>query len=120
MAEAVPAAHAANYLAVRQDWLDRRKEEIFEPGLPIIDPHHHLWDRGGWRYLLDELLADTNSGPNVLATVFVQARAMNRADGPEEMKPAGDTERVSGSAALTASGVYGQIRASAGIARHAD
>lgn|SRR5262249_28256247 len=20
--------------------------------LPIIDPHHHLWDRPGWRYLL--------------------------------------------------------------------
>src|SRR5262249_21231402 len=28
MAEAVPAAHAANYFSVRQDWLDRRKEPI--------------------------------------------------------------------------------------------
>src|ERR1041385_3185217 len=92
MAEAVPAAHAANYFSVRQDWLDRRKEQILEPELPIIDPHHHLWDRGGWRYLLDELIADTNSGHNILATVFVQARAMNRAEGPEEMKPVGETE----------------------------
>ncbi len=42
---------------VRQEWLDQWHEEILEPDLPIIDPHHHLWDRDGWRYLLDELLA---------------------------------------------------------------
>ena len=47
-------------------------EPILEPDLPIVDPHHHLWDRPGWRYLLDELLADTNSGHNIVATVFVQ------------------------------------------------
>ena len=64
------------YLPVRQDWLDRRNEPILEPELPIVDPHHHLWDRPGWRYLLDELLADTDSGHNIVATVFVQARAM--------------------------------------------
>src|ERR1700681_3935726 len=67
---------------VRQDWLDRRKEPILEPELPIIDPHHHLWVRPGWRYLLDDLLADTNSGHNIVATVFVQARAMLREGGP--------------------------------------
>ena len=120
MAEVVPAAHAANYFSVRQDWLDRRKEDILEPGLPIIDPHHHLWDRGGWRYLLDELLADTNSGHNILGTVFVQARAMNRAGGPEEMKPVGETEFVNGIAAMTASGIYGKMHACAGIVSHAD
>jgi L-fuconolactonase len=44
--------------------------------LPIVDPHHHLWDRPGWRYLLDDLLLDTNSGHNIVATVFVQAHSM--------------------------------------------
>jgi len=29
---------------VRQEWLLKRHEEIIEPELPIIDPHHHLWD----------------------------------------------------------------------------
>jgi len=120
MADAVPASHAANYFAVRQDWLDRRKEPILEPELPIIDPHHHLWDRQNWRYLLDELLADTNSGHNILGTVFVQARAMHRKDGPEEMKPVGETEFVNGVAAMTASGIYGTIRACAGIVGNAD
>jgi hypothetical protein len=25
-------------------WLARTQEEIIEPGLEIVDPHHHLWD----------------------------------------------------------------------------
>jgi len=95
---------------VRQDWLYRRKEPILEPDLPIVDPHHHLWDRPGWRYLLDELLADTNSGHNILATVFVQAFAMMRAGGPAEMRPVGETEFVNGIAAMSASGIYGMTR----------
>ena len=45
MAQEQSAAEAANYLPVRNDWLARRKEPILEPDLPIIDPHHHLWDR---------------------------------------------------------------------------
>ena len=96
------------------------RKPILEPDLPIIDPHHHLWDREDWRYLLDDLLADTNSGHNIVATVFVQARAMLRADGPDEMKPVGEVEFVNGVAAMSASGIYGKIRACAGIVGHAD
>ena len=55
--------------------------------LPIIDPHHHLWDRPGWRYLLDDWLNDTNSGHNILATVFIQARSMYRETGPVDLRP---------------------------------
>jgi L-fuconolactonase len=108
------------YPPVRHDWLDRRKEPILEPDLPIVDPHHHLWDRPGWRYLLDELLADTESGHNILATVFVQARSMTRAAGPVEMRPVGETEFVNGVAAMSASGIYGKTRHCAGIVGHAD
>jgi L-fuconolactonase len=108
------------YLPVRQDWLDQRHEEILEPTLPIVDPHHHLWERPGWRYLLDDLLADTNSGHNIVATVFVQARAMHRADGPAELRPVGETEFVNGVAAMSASGGYGKSRLCAGIVGHAD
>ena len=108
------------YLPVRQDWLDRRTEPILEPALPIVDPHHHLWDRPGWRYLLDELLADIGSGHNIIATVFVQARAMVRATGPVEMRPVGETEFVNGVAAMSASGVYGKTKVCAGIVGHAD
>jgi predicted TIM-barrel fold metal-dependent hydrolase len=115
---ATPVAYY--YLPVRQSWLDRRREPILDPDLPIVDPHHHLWDRRGWRYLLDELLADTNSGHNIVATVFVQARAMYRMSGPEEMRSVGETEFANGVAAVSASGIYGKTKACAGIVGHAD
>jgi L-fuconolactonase len=114
------AAPIVHYLPVRQDWLDRHEEPILEPELPIVDPHHHLWDRPGWRYLLDELLADTGSGHNIVATVYVQARSMLRASGPQEMRPVGETEFVNGVAAMSASGGYGKTRACAAIIGHAD
>ena len=43
-----------HYVPVREDWLARRTEEALDPALPIVDPHHHLWDRPDWRYLLDD------------------------------------------------------------------
>ena len=105
---------------VRQDWLDRRKEPILEPGLPIVDPHHHLWIRPGSRYLVGDLLADTNSGHNIVATVYVQAHSMYREFGPVEMRPVGETEFVNGVAAMFASGVLGRTRACSGIVGQAD
>lgn len=108
------------YLAVREDWLARWNESILEPELPIVDPHHHLWDRPGWRYLHDDLLADLQSGHNVVATVYVQARSMHKVDGPEELRPVGETEFVNGVAAMYAADTYGSIRACAGIVGHAD
>jgi L-fuconolactonase len=115
-------------------------ETILEPDLPIIDPHHHLWDwpadflagrptpahgfdtviARSMRYLLPEFLADLNSGHNIRATVFVQCTSMYRADGPEGFKPVGETEFVNGVAAMCASGRYGEVRACAGIVGHVD
>ena len=76
---------------VREDWLDRRKEPALEPEVPIVDPHHHLWVRPGWRYMLDDFLADTRTGHNIVATVFVQANSMYRDSGPVDMRPVGET-----------------------------
>jgi predicted TIM-barrel fold metal-dependent hydrolase len=105
---------------VRQDWLDKRHEEIIEPELPIIDPHHHLWDRPNYRYLFPELLADVGSGHNIRATCYEQAREMYRAGGPEELKSLGETQFVSGVAAMSESGKYGPTRCIAGIIGFAD
>jgi hypothetical protein len=55
---------------IRQDWLDKRREEIIELQLPIIDPHHHLWDRPNYRYLFPELLTDVGTGHNIQATCY--------------------------------------------------
>jgi L-fuconolactonase len=110
----------AHYLPVRQAWLDQRKEPILDPDLSIVDPHHHLWDRDGWRYLLDDLLDDTNSGHNIAATVYIQARSMCRTTGPAELRPVGEVEFANGVAAMSASGIYGKTRVCAGIVGQAD
>ena len=94
-------------------------EQILEPDLPIVDPHHHLWDfsarfrdmpppshpfdhvgRLSPRYLIEELSTDLCRGHNVRATVYMECGAMYRADGPEAFKPVGETEFVNGVAAL--------------------
>ena len=104
---------------VREDWLAQHSEEIIDPTLPIVDAHHHLWDRPNWPYLLPELLRDAK-GHNVVATVFVQCGAMYRQDGPVELRPVGEVEFVNGIAAMNASGLYGPMRACAAIVGHAD
>ena len=71
----------------RFDWLSQVTESIVEPERPICDPHHHLWDHSDSRYLLDELLEDTQSGHKVVATVFVECASMYRDDGPEAIEP---------------------------------
>ena len=45
MHSATTAAALSLHLPVRQEWLDPSREEIIEPDLPIVDPHHHLVDR---------------------------------------------------------------------------
>jgi len=107
------------------DWLALTQEDTLEPDIPICDPHHHMWDRRPARipyqkYMLDELYADLNSGHNVRSTVFIEARAMYRIDGPEEMRPVGEMEFVQGMAAAAATGLYGPARAAASIVGHAN
>ena len=101
------------------NWLAQTEEAAIEPELPIIDPHHHFWDRPGNRYVLDDLAADT-AGHNVRQTVFVECSSMYRADGPTEFKVVGETEFVQGIAAQSASGRHGELRAAAGIVGTAD
>jgi L-fuconolactonase len=106
--------------AVRPAWLATRSEEPIDPAQPIVDAHHHLYDRPGSRYLLDDMLPDLRCGHDVRATVFVQARAMHRVDGPEVLRSIGETEFANGVAAMSASGNYGATRVCAGIVGLAD
>src|SRR4029078_9530540 len=98
------------------DWLALTQEPTLEPELPICDPHHHFWDfrtaRVPYqRYLLHELAADIHSGHKLSSTVFIEARAMYRADVPEEMRPVGEVEFVQGLAAASALRLCGSCRA---------
>ena len=103
-----------------QKWLDLTDEEALEPDLPICDPHHHFWDRPNDRYFLDDLLSDLSGGHNIVQTVFIECRSMYREDGPEEMRPLGETEFVQGIAAQSASGQRGGANVAAGIVAFAD
>ncbi|MEQ8327890.1 amidohydrolase family protein [Parvibaculum sp.] len=107
-------------MAGNLEWLAQVREEALEPELPIIDPHHHLWDHPGSRYELDELMADVAEGHNIRATVFVECKAMYRDTGPDALKPLGETEYVNGIAAKAASGGFGATRVAAGIVGFAD
>jgi L-fuconolactonase len=116
----------------RDAWLAKAPAEpVIDPELPIIDTHHHLWQRTGgargeswevpaFRYLIDEFLADCATGHNIVGSVFLQCHSMYRATGPEPMRPVGETEFVAGIAAMSDSGGYGKTRVAAGIVGYAD
>ena len=117
-ASTAPASKSGLYADPREDWLALHSEAIIEPERPIIDPHHHLWDRGGQRYLIEEMAADIASGHNIVATVYVDCRSMYRAKGPEAFRPVGEVEFANGVAAMSASGGYGKAQICAGIVSH--
>ncbi|MBT4491831.1 MAG: amidohydrolase family protein [Gammaproteobacteria bacterium] len=107
-------------------------EEVLEPDLPIVDPHHHLWDIRTFTtdtlgrfeqkvYLCEEIMKDINgSGHNIEQTVFAQCGSFYRDDGPEELQCVGETEFVHGIAAMSRSGIYGKTRLCTGIFGTAD
>ncbi len=131
---------------VLREWLARTPEEVIDPEQPIIDPHHHLWDRRRrpgspegtlsrseidalpkWIgrlplcYLADDLMDDVRvGGHNVVDTVFIDSMAMYRAGGGADVS-VGETEFVNGIAAMAASNLYGpDARCCGAIVSYAD
>ncbi len=76
---------------VAPEWLALRQEDILEPDQPIIDPHHHLWERSGG-YFARELMEDLGAGHRVEATVHVQCHHGYRGAGPDALRPVGETQ----------------------------
>jgi predicted TIM-barrel fold metal-dependent hydrolase len=77
----------------QDEWLALTTEAPLAPDLPICDPHHHLFDDPAGRhprYLLDELRRDAD-GLNLVRTVFVDCMAHYLAEGPEMLRPVGET-----------------------------
>jgi predicted TIM-barrel fold metal-dependent hydrolase len=118
-ADQQPTAYGRIF-APREAWLARAPAEaILEPGLAIIDTHHHLWSAPG-RYLVEDLLADTASGHNVEATVFIDCRQSYRTDGPVELRPVGEVEYIARLAAQSDAAHGRKTRVAAGIVGYAD
>ncbi|MEM1051011.1 MAG: amidohydrolase family protein [Pseudomonadota bacterium] len=115
-------------------------ETVLEPELPIIDPHHHLWDLRAMlpmfpeprhrfletlipvaHYTFDHFNEELASGGhNIIGTVFMECGAFYNGAYGEALKPVGEVEFVNGVAAQSASGLYGETRVCAGIVGHAD
>lgn len=98
-------------------WLSQVVEDIIDPDREIVDPHHHLWPQPEMSYNIDEFLADMSSGHNVVETVFMECRSSYLEDGPEHLRPIGETQFVAAAAAESARRGGAQIT---GIVGHAD
>ncbi len=109
---------AANYLPVRPDWLALAPEAALEPELPIVDAHHHLWDRPGWRFLMADYKAElAASGHRIVASVFMQCQTGYDPALPLHLRPTGETAYVAAEAERLGPG---ESALCAGIVGHAD
>jgi len=82
-----------------QEWLDQVVEAPLDTTREIVDPHHHLWPPDGpLPYGVDALVADTAAGHRIVATVFIECHAGYRTDGPDHLRPVGETEFVAAAA----------------------
>tara|TARA_X000000368_G_scaffold202525_1_gene159878 strand:+ start:2042 stop:3046 length:1005 start_codon:yes stop_codon:yes gene_type:complete len=78
----------------RLEWINSGQEAPVDSEQRIIDPHHHLWERGGSRYRAEELSEDTSRGHTVTDTVFVECLANYRKEAQKELRSIGETEFV--------------------------
>jgi L-fuconolactonase len=107
-------------MPVNTEWLAKIREDIIDPDRPIVDPHHHFWHDGpprGFPYLLEDLWEDTNAGHRIEQTVFIEAGAEYHKEGPQAMRPVGETAFVAELAARSAQGDGATV---AGIVGHAN
>lgn len=115
-------------MAANEDWLAQVREEALEPELPIVDPHHHMWvdplHRSGERYTgHEDVLRDMRSGHRIVGTVYVECGHDWRTNGPEHLRPVGETEAVNAEAerclalgAPVAAGIVGRANFELGAA----
>jgi L-fuconolactonase len=102
-------------------WLARGpREEVIDPALPIVDAHHHLFDFPGNRYLLEEIADDLAGGHRVVSTVHNECMSMYWTDGPEHLRPVGETQFIAGLADKAAAGDFGPTLICEGIVGFAD
>src|SRR5690606_25282101 len=89
----------SRHISIREDWLDLRQEAAVDPCRPIIDAHHHLWDKPGARYLGPDMNADVSSGHSIIASVVVEARVWHDEQAPDGFKSASETRKLADLAA---------------------
>ena len=114
-----PSSATARAERVQQweHWLGKYTERPLLPELPLIDAHHHLWDRGGHTYLPAQFRQDA-LGHKVAASVYVECLSGYRDYGPEHLRCVGETEYLMGLLSQTPANTTPDI--GAGIVGRAD
>jgi predicted TIM-barrel fold metal-dependent hydrolase len=105
------------FAAVRPDWLSLTQESAIEADIPIIDCHHHVWNRAECPYEPADLVADMTAGHRVLASVFVECRSHYLTHGERAFRSLGETEYVG---AIEGPRAPGAPRPAAGIVGYVD
>ncbi len=114
------SAGKPRHIPIREDWLALRSEEVIDAGRPIIDAHHHLWDKPGSRYLVEDMAADIADGHRIVATVFVEGKQLYRTEGDLRLASVGETEAIAAMAEQSLAATGGACRVAAGIVGFAD
>lgn len=110
---------AAQRIARWEQWLALGREPALDPEQAIVDPHHHLWDRGGHTFLPAQLSAEVkDSGHRLLSSVYVECLWQHLDSGPEHLRPVGETAHVAALARAHDQSGHGGI--AAGIVARAD
>ncbi|MEZ5649948.1 MAG: amidohydrolase family protein [Burkholderiaceae bacterium] len=99
--------------------MNSRSEEVIDPSLPIVDAHHHFWQRRD-PYFAEQLLADIRSGHRIRGTVYMECSSMYRTEGDLRFASLGEVEFANGVGAVFASGFHGDLRVCAGIVGRVD
>lgn len=104
----------------RPGWDEAPAEDVLEPRLRIVDPHHHLW--GGPRppYELPAFQADITDGHNVVASVFIECSEGVFEDGPEHFRAVGEVQHIARMTRQFNVDGYSGPRICAGIVGYAD
>lgn len=79
------------------EWLSTGTvEEVLAPDLEIVDTHFHLWTGRPQRldYPFASFKADTEHGHDITAAVHVEVGWTYRTEGPEHLRPVGETETI--------------------------
>jgi len=106
------------------EWHSRSASEpALEPGLPIVDPHHHLFGTASDKlyYRREDMERDLASGHKIVGTMYVAAYGPGwRTSGPEAMRSVGEVERIVSLSATPLNTPQGPCRMGAGIVSDVD